>query len=412
VDERLARADNLDMPRIGDRAPQPQLRALKPAERPPAAAASSVAQPAPGASTASTASTFTPATAAVRGPLKPGQTQEIIPFTAGDGMPLNLIRIRGESPPTKGPVVLVHGAGVRGDLFRPPVDENLVDYLVKQGYDVFLENWRASIDVPKNAWTLDQAAVHDHPAAVKKILEVTGQQDVKAIVHCQGSTSFMMAAAAGLLPNVSTIVSNAVSLHPEVPKMSEVKLDLMAPVLHWFTDSLNPQWGRKAEGVVPRVVDWLVQVTHPEDDSPVGKQISFTYGAGPHALWDPRHLNPATKEWLTHEFGSVPSTFFEQMDKSVDAGKMVSTGETGKLPKVFGEGPPQMRARVALIAGENNNVFLPESQRNSYAYLKKYKPDTTLHVLKDYGHLDVFMGKDAARDVFPMIAAELERGPS
>jgi hypothetical protein len=30
-----------------------------------------------------------------------------------------------------------------------------------------------------------------------------------------------------------------------------------------------------------------------------------------------------------------------------------------------------------------------------------------LHTLPRYGHLDVFLGKDAARDVFPRLLAEL-----
>ena len=53
-----------------------------------------------------------------------------------------------------------------------------------------------------NEWTLDQAAIHDHPAAVRKVVEETGAEKVKAIIHCQGSTSFMMSALAGLVPEV------------------------------------------------------------------------------------------------------------------------------------------------------------------------------------------------------------------
>ena len=37
--------------------------------------------------------------------------------------------MRGEREPTKGPVLLVHGAGVRAELFRPPVDRTIVDTL-------------------------------------------------------------------------------------------------------------------------------------------------------------------------------------------------------------------------------------------------------------------------------------------
>ena len=54
---------------------------------------------------------------------------------------------------------------------------------------------------------------------------------MKAVVHCQGSTSFAMSAAAGLLPEVSTIVSNAVSLHPRVPGVSNVKLRVAPPIV-------------------------------------------------------------------------------------------------------------------------------------------------------------------------------------
>ncbi len=148
----------------------------------------------------------------------------VVPFEAGDGFPCNLIHIRGPKPPVKGPVMLAHGAGVRANLFRAPVERTLVDELIDSGYDVWLENWRASIDLRPNLWTLDQAAVFDHPYAVRKIVDETGWDQVKAVIHCQGSTSFMMSAAAGLVPEVKVIVSNAVSLHPIVPTLTGFKI--------------------------------------------------------------------------------------------------------------------------------------------------------------------------------------------
>ena len=82
-------------------------------------------------------------------------------FRAGDGLPLTLIRVRGEKEPTKPPVMLVHGAGVRAELFRPPVRRTIVDALVADGWDVWLLNWRASIDLDPVPWTLDDAAAYD-----------------------------------------------------------------------------------------------------------------------------------------------------------------------------------------------------------------------------------------------------------
>ncbi len=91
---------------------------------------------------------------------KEGRRERRVPFRAGDGLELHLVHVQGHSEPTRGPVLLVHGAGVRAQIFRAPVETDVVDALVEAGYDVWLENWRASIEVPPNLWTLDQAAVH------------------------------------------------------------------------------------------------------------------------------------------------------------------------------------------------------------------------------------------------------------
>jgi len=72
-------------------------------------------------------------------------TDTTVPFQAGDGMALNLIHVQGERPATRGPVLVLHGAGVRANLFRPPVGSTFVQALLQDGYDVWLENWRASI---------------------------------------------------------------------------------------------------------------------------------------------------------------------------------------------------------------------------------------------------------------------------
>ena len=114
---------------------------------------------------------------------KPDQQERVVPFTTEDGHHLNLINVRGPRQPTREPVILVHGAGVRGNIFRAPVETTIVDALLDAGYDVWLENWRASIDVPLSDWNLDQAARYDHPAAVETVQRETGADSMKAIIH-------------------------------------------------------------------------------------------------------------------------------------------------------------------------------------------------------------------------------------
>lgn len=339
---------------------------------------------------------------------QPVETSDrVVPYTAGDGMPNTLINVRGHAEPTRGPVILVHGAGVRAEIFRAPVRETLVDALVAAGYDVWLENWRASIDVPANLWDLDQAAKHDHPAAVRTVIEETGAESVQAIIHCQGSTSFAMSVMAGLLPEVRTVVSNAVSLHPVIPRISRVKMRTLLPLTRPVLDYLDPQWGNEAPTPLAKVLNALVTLTHRECDNNVCRWSSFTYGVGFPTLWRHENLNDATHEWLKHEFAAVPRTFFAQMLRCLDVGRLVSLGNIEGLPADY-TAEPRTEARFALFAGEMNRCFLPLSQTRTHHYLEQRGIRSSLHVIPGYGHLDIFMGQRASEDVFPLILRELD----
>ncbi len=333
---------------------------------------------------------------------------DVITVIADDGTHLNLHHVIGEKPAEKGPVVVVHGAGVRANIFRPPGRPNLVDVLIDDGWDVWLENWRASIDLTPNRWTLDQAAVYDHPALVRTVLAETGVDSLPAIVHCQGSTSFAMSAAAGLLPAVTTIISNAVSLHPRVPGVSSFKIQAATPVMQKLTPYLSPRWGLEAPTLVSKAVVAAVRMTHHECDNIVCRMVSFTYGTGFPCLWSHENLTEETHDWIDGEFAEVPIAFFEQMAKSIRRGHMVSVSGLPQLPKSFAAGPPQTDARFVLFAGRDNKCFLPDSQEATFEFLEGHRPGYhALHVLSNYGHLDPFLGRNAHFDVFPQILQEL-----
>lgn len=336
--------------------------------------------------------------------------EEIVSFRAEDGFQCNLIHVQGNALPHRGPVLLVHGAGVRANIFRAPVKTTLVDTLIAHGYDVWLENWRASIDLSPNPWTLDQAALYDHPAAVKTVVERTGWNTVKAVIHCQGSTSFMMAAVAGLLPQVTMIVSNAVSLHPVIPTFSRFKILYGIPMVAPLTHYLNPQWGLRAPTTIAKVIDSFVELTHHECNNPVCKEVSFIYGSGFPALWRHENLNNETHEWLKQEFAQVPMSFYQQMGMCVRKGYLVSIEEKSGLLRDYVARAPQTDACIALFAGRLNRCFLPASQVRTFQFLDRHRHNYhTLHLLPGYSHLDVFMGQNASKDVFPLMLAELDK---
>ena len=339
-------------------------------------------------------------------------TDRTVMFKAGDGRDLSLVHVRGSQAPARGPVLLVHGAGVRANIFRPPVALNFVDALIAEGFDVWLENWRASIDLPPCHWTLDQAALYDHPAAVQTVLAETGARSLKAVIHCQGSTSFTMSAVAGLLPQVETIVSNAVSLHPLVNVASRFKAVLALPVVGWMTDQLDPRWG---EGRGPGADTWpartlrrLVELTHHECDNGVCRFASFTYGTGFPVLWRHENLSPAVHDWLRGEFAAVPLTFFRQMAHCLSAGHLVRTEALPGLPADYAAAAPRCDARFVFVAGRRNDCFQWQSQQASFDWFNRHQPGRhALKVFEDYGHLDVFLGQQAARDTFPTMLQAL-----
>ncbi|MGZ3765670.1 MAG: alpha/beta fold hydrolase [Mucilaginibacter sp.] len=329
---------------------------------------------------------------------------DVFPFDSLDGFKCNLWRLQSSKPLPKGPVLLVHGAGVRSNIFNAPNEKNLLDSLSEDGYDVWLVNWRGSTECENNEWNLDIVAENDHPAAVQEVCRLTGYSKIKAVIHCQGSTSFMISALKGLVPQVTTIVSNAVSLHPVVSGASKFKINTLVPMVKPITNYLNPRWGDDAPDLKSKIFRTLVNLTHWENDTSVGKFVSFTYGVGHPALWELNNLSDTTKNWIRQEFGYVPMSFFDHITKCIDAGTLVSAD--GSVD--YSATKPKTEARFAFFAGRLNKCFKSVSQVNTFNYFDAIRPGYhKLHVYDTYSHLDVFMGKNAYTDIFPAMVYEL-----
>lgn len=338
---------------------------------------------------------------------------EVLPFRAGDGLPLRLTHFRGDAEPTKGPVLLIAGTGVRGAIFSSaPAPITMVDALVREGYDVWVEDWRASIDFPPRPYTLDQAAVFDHPAAVREVRARTGAETIKALVHCQGSTSFTMSALAGLVDDVRTVASNAVSLHPVVTRLSRAKLSLLTPVASRIFDGADPQWAVRAPTPLRKALATWVGLVRRDCDEPACAMSTYVYGYGPDVLWRHANLDTETHHWVAREFGYVPFSFFRQILASVKAGHLVPADDLPALPRSFVEATPPPGQLWTFLAGDRNVCFRPSGQERSHAWFREHSPQDHRFVgLPGYSHLDVFFGRHAPRDTFPHIVAALEREP-
>jgi hypothetical protein len=88
----------------------------------------------------------------------------------------------------------------------------------------------------------------------------------------------------------------------------------------------------------------------------------------------------------------------------------VTVDRRPELPADLVAQEPGTNARFAFFAGENNHCFLAESQRRTFDFFDSWHKDYhSLRVIPNYGHLDMFFGKNASRDVFPLMCEELDR---
>jgi hypothetical protein len=380
-------------------------------------------------------------------------------FRTGDTRQCRLYNLRlVQKDPTKGPLLMIAGVGVRANIFRPPGQVTLVDLLLEEGYDVWLLDWRACIEWGANPppwpkqqpggwysaglinlddlsspppwpedladetdpeelrWCLDHAALYDHPYAVRAITEITKHATIKAVVHCLGSIGFMMAAVQGLLPQVTTVVSNAVSLHPVVPWWTDLKCRLSRSFVSKLVAYLDSQWGttEAAPNWLVKLVLMAMQWGHFECMNLVCKLASFSYGVGLPTLpvlWRHENLSPEVHQWIKYEFGKVLMEMFKQLERSWQYGNMVRLADLKGLPEDYASQEPKTGdTRIAFFAGELNVCWLKESQERSFDFFNKYRPNYhSLHILPGYSHLDMFIGKYTARDVFPLMLEELRK---
>ena len=332
---------------------------------------------------------------------------QVYPFKTEDGVSLRLTRYRGGD---KGPVMLIHGLGVSSLIFSlDTIDTNLLEFLYAQGYDVWLLDYRFSIDLPASELqaSADDVAKYDHPAAVTKVREMTGAKDIQVVAHCLGSLTFFMSMLGGL-QGVRSAVSSQVATHYEVPTITKVKAGLHLPeVLKTLgVDSLTAYVDTHADWK-ERLMNTALKVYPIQNEehckSPTCHRISFMYGL----LYEHDQLNAATHRTLHETFGVANMKVLDHLGLLTRTGSMVNfKGEDVYLSHV-----DRLKIPITFIHGEENETFLPESTRKTLALLREKNGKSLYkrHVIPDYGHIDCIFGKNAVQDVYPLILNHLEK---
>jgi cholesterol oxidase len=324
-----------------------------------------------------------------------------------DDVSIRLTRYQGGD---KGPVVLAHGLGVSSKIFSTDtLDTNLVEYLVAHDYDVWLLDYRVSIELPasQTASTADEIAQYDYPAAIARVIEVTGKDSVQMVVHCYGATTWTMSMLGGHLKNVRSAVVSQISTHIKVPLLSKIKTGLYVPELldQLGVDSLTAYTAKESswqDKLLDKALKLYPIQKEEQCKNPVCRRITFLYGQ----LYEHDQLNGITHDNLHELYGVANMRSLEHLATMTRAGHITDAdGNDCYLPYLN-----RMALPITFIVGEENECFLPESLQKSYQLLcdKNGAELYHLHQIPDYGHIDCIHGKNAHQDVYPHILTQLE----
>lgn len=318
---------------------------------------------------------------------------------------LRLIRFKGGR---FGPLLLAPGFSMSAtSLVDDTTDSNLVEHLVARGYDVWLFDYRASIDLPSahTQFTLDDIATHDWPSAVAEVLRMTGAETVQAIGHCVGSGSLMMALAAGLT-GVRSAICMQFTLHPVSSRLNRAKIALK---LHNVPRILGLQVVAPLTRTTPagvlldRMLRAIPMPGGERCDQPICHWINGVFGC----THTHDQLADATHEAFSNLFGVANMHALNHLALMVQRRTVVhSSGTNSYLAH-----PERLRLPILLVQGERNYIFHPEGSLRTLRWLEASN-DPRLYtrvVLPRYAHLDALMGRDASRDVFPLLSSHLDR---
>jgi cholesterol oxidase len=312
---------------------------------------------------------------------------------------------------SKGPVMLAPGFGMAASSFlTPTIKPNLVEFLVENAYDVWLFDYRASINLPKAAaspFTLDNIATEDWPDGVEAVKRLANVHGVQVVGHCVGSVTLLMGLLSSKVTDVCSVVCSQFTTQPMTSRFNLLKAYVRVSQLLGVTGA------RYVEPPVRRsflhyALDIALRAVPMAREERCGlaecRWINAVYGL------THRHaqLNDATHQRLIDEFGISQLHAFSHIAVMMRKHRALSYREEDiYLPQVS----RLERIPIHFLIGEHNYIFFPPGSFQTIRWLKAKNPrgDYGHTHLREYAHLDGMVGRDASKDVYPAILDHLNR---
>ncbi len=324
-----------------------------------------------------------------------------IEFTAGDGSPLLLHNTSGGN---RGPVIITPGTAMTALTYCiDTVPCNLVEFLVGQGFDVWLFDWRTSplLGAHQRAYTMDDVAHYDWPAAIDKVRSLTGRNQVTVLAHCLSSPCFLLSLVRGYQPReqVRAFVASQVALHLNMTTMGTLKLKTRMDRLLPGGDMIH----QKPSEVTAHIADlavsalsWVLPTSYSCDQRTCHRH-SATFGD---VIYHPR-LNAPTHAMMGDLIPECLAAFLKDV--------AVWSRKTTVLLDEDLRHLDRLQLPIQFISGSENHMFVPKGTERTFQMLCDANGPSNYrrNVYQGFGHLDCFVGDGASDAIWPDLAKTL-----
>jgi len=315
-----------------------------------------------------------------------------------DGWQLPLYHYRAERQTSPwGPLILMHGLSAnRFNLDAPDPKISLARFLHEHGHDVWVAELRGAGRARPPGWPLrgrrtfdfDDYVHRDIPAVVRTVLDLADSTWLHWVGHSMGG---MLAYAAlehydqKLFRSLVTIASPAFTAvkHPLVDQL--YKLRFVLNVMPWLPSRRLAQIGSLAPKLISTTVGQIVANPDNMDPRHIRQLLR-------NALTDlPAPLLKQFAEW----YGGPPGfkrrdgllDYYEQMQR-IEVPTLVISGAGDLLTPVA-----DLRSAYDSVGAKDKRLIIA-SRKYGFAH--------------DYGHIDLVLGIDARREIYPHIADWVE----
>jgi pimeloyl-ACP methyl ester carboxylesterase len=291
------------------------------------------------------------------------------------------------------PVILVHGIITNKYFMDLDTDHSLAYHLKTIGYDVYAVSLRGCgesyIESENENFSFDDMVDKDVPAIISEVCNISGKTKINWVAHSMGA--MIMYSYLGISPKkekdkVKSFVSlggpgNLAHSSPVIGKIA----------LKYISFSKRVDIKLLAKFILPFVSLF---------NSPL-KEI----------FYNPQVTPKNTVKKMLVGIENIPDGLMLQMlDWVAKGGDIVSVDKKYN----YTERQTQITCPILFIAGGYDNVATPSSLKSVYEKVNsKYKE---FHIISesegfsgDYGHACLVMGKNAKKEIFPLIETFLTK---